>query len=261
MKLLQLLVCFSTYYESRRAHTSSSDAVAVGSVGAAAQLPAALAVVTCRTRLVTVKPRPSRCTGALSWQRVTAERAREDKSVNQSLLKGTVHSKTQSSSPPPMLTGSQVRCRSSQNISGSSQQTELQRSAKQLKKLETWFKIKKKQTEKHKVAPYSSSGVIQTSRSTEIMNWFLKKKTLSRLSMCSWACAPASDRLHVNTVHLFQLVWDLGASKHSRQLFSRTLQLCFTVKLQKCSVNFNTSPDVTSAQREETKTESPEPDT
>ena len=33
------------------------------------------------------------------------------------------------------------------------------------------------------------------------------------------------------------------------QLFSRTLQLCFTVKLQKCSVDVKTSPDFPSAWR------------
>lgn len=65
-------MCSCTYDEPRSAHTRSGHAVAVGSVGAGARLPAALAVVTGRTRLVAVQARPSGRTGALPGQRVTA---------------------------------------------------------------------------------------------------------------------------------------------------------------------------------------------
>ncbi len=60
------LVCFWTYYVTGSAHTGPGDAVAVGSVGAGTQLPAALAIITSRTGLVAVEPRPSGCTGALT---------------------------------------------------------------------------------------------------------------------------------------------------------------------------------------------------
>lgn len=65
-----------TYYVSRRTHARSGDAVTIGSIGTDTQVSAALAVVTCWTGLVAVKPCPACCTGALTWQRVAAERAK-----------------------------------------------------------------------------------------------------------------------------------------------------------------------------------------
>lgn len=71
----QLRLC--TYYISWCTHAGSRGAVAVGSVSTGAQLSAALAVVTRWAGLIAVKPRPACCTGALSRQRVTAERGRK----------------------------------------------------------------------------------------------------------------------------------------------------------------------------------------
>lgn len=57
--------CLFTHDEARRADAGSADAVAVGSVGAAARLLAAVAIVTSGAGLVAVKPRPSGGAGAL----------------------------------------------------------------------------------------------------------------------------------------------------------------------------------------------------
>lgn len=71
--IYSLCVRVWTYYISWCTHTSASDAVTVGPIGAHTQVSAAFAIVTCRTGLVAVKSRPSCCTSALSRQRVTAE--------------------------------------------------------------------------------------------------------------------------------------------------------------------------------------------
>lgn len=62
-----------TYDISGSAQTSSRHAVAVRSVGAGADVPAALAMVTSGTGLVTEEARPPGGAGALPRQRVTAE--------------------------------------------------------------------------------------------------------------------------------------------------------------------------------------------
>lgn len=62
-----------TYDVSGSAQTSSHHAVAVRSVGAGANVSAALAMVTSRTGLVTEEARPPGGAGALPRQRVTAE--------------------------------------------------------------------------------------------------------------------------------------------------------------------------------------------
>lgn len=66
------VLCLFTHDEARRADAGAADAVAVGSVGAAARLLAAVAVVTSGAGLVAVKPRPPGGAGALPRQRVAA---------------------------------------------------------------------------------------------------------------------------------------------------------------------------------------------
>lgn len=68
----QQLGVAGSHHEASSAGTDTCDRMTVGSVGAAAEQTASVAVVPRRTGLITVKPRPSRRASAFTRKRMAA---------------------------------------------------------------------------------------------------------------------------------------------------------------------------------------------